>query len=222
MQTVNRQQAVSLIADMASRYIQVHGSAPRTIIVVGGTAMAMRGLRDESNDVDIFYPDDAFAPIAEDIEKRSGFRIDVTSKTNLWGSLRIHDIEQDAEVLESLEIEGFTIDIAAISPETLFVIKASSMRNKDRDDLPLLVPVVTPQGILYRTSVLLQHTESRSMQEDVLSNILSEMQLAYMDVAKPEWFSQAPALTRKYGPIIADQFGVNLISTDVPPPEMGT
>ena len=56
MQTVNRQQAVSLIADMASRYIQVHGSAPRTIIVVGGTAMAMRGLRAESNDVDIFVP----------------------------------------------------------------------------------------------------------------------------------------------------------------------
>ena len=96
------------------------------------------------------------------------------------------------------------------------------MCNKDRYDLPLLAPVVTPQGILYRTSVLLQHTESRSMQEDVLSNILSEMQLAYMDVAKPEWFSQAPALTRKYGPFVTDQFGVDLISTAVLPPEMGT
>lgn len=55
--------------------------------------MALRRLRDESEDIDIFYPDDALRIIAEDIERRSGFRIDVTSKNNLWGQLRIQDIE---------------------------------------------------------------------------------------------------------------------------------
>jgi len=38
--------------------------------------MTFRGLRDESEDIDIFYPDDALRIIGEDVEKHSRFRID--------------------------------------------------------------------------------------------------------------------------------------------------
>ena len=172
--------------------------------------MALRGLRDESEDIDIFYPDDEFHSIAEEIESRSGYRIDVTSKNNLWGQLKIQDIEQDAQVLESLEIEGFTLDIAAISPETLFVIKSSSMREKDRSDLPLLKQVTSPQEIIARSEYLLKTLETRQGREECLANILSEMQLVYMEPAKPEWFTQAREIAREYKGLLALQFGIDV------------
>ena len=210
MQAVDREAAIGIIGQMATDYVRSHGRSPKTIVVVGGTAMALRGLRDESEDIDIFYPDDEFHGIAEDIESRSGYRIYVTSKNNLWGQLKILDIEQDAQVLESLEIEGFTVDIAAISPETLFVIKSSSMREKDRDDLPLLIQVTSPQEIIARSEYLLKTLETRQSREECLGNILSEMQLVYLEPVKPEWFMQALELAREYKGFVEEQFGINV------------
>ncbi len=182
---------------------------PRTIIVVGGTAMSLRRLRDESEDVDIFYPDDAFRTITEDLERRSGFRIDVTSKNNLWGQLEIHDIEHDAQVVESVDI-GFAVDIAAISPETLFVIKSSSMRDKDRSDLGLLMGVTTPAQIMARAECLLITLETRQDREEFLGNILSEMQLVLLEEVKPEWLTQALDLASEHRDFVREQFGVSV------------
>jgi len=210
MQIVNRDQAVDIIRELAKDYMEAHGEPPRTIIVVGGTAMSLRRLRDESEDVDIFYPDDAFRTIAEDLERRSGFRIDVTSKNNLWGQLKIHDIEHDAQVVESIDIEGFAVDIAAISPETLFVIKSSSMRDKDRGDLPLLMEVTTPAQIMARAECLLKTLETRQDREEFLGNILSEMQLVLLEEVKPEWFTQAPDLASEHRDFVREQFGVSV------------
>jgi len=210
MQTVDREAAIAIIREIATNYVHSHARSPNTIIVVGGTAMALRRLRDESEDIDIFYPDDALRIIAEDIERRSGFRIDVTSKNNLWGQLRIQDIEQDAEVVESIDIEGFAVDIAAISPETLFVIKASSMREKDRDDLPLLTRVTTQQEIITRAEYLLKTLETRHGQEEFLANIVAEMQLVYLEAAKPEWFAQARELALEHNDFLKEQFGIDI------------
>ena len=113
-------------------------------------------------------------------------------------------------MLESLEIEGFTLDIAAISPETLFVIKSSSMREKDRSDLPLLKQVTSPQEIIARSEYLLKTLETRQGREECLANILSEMQLVYMEPAKPEWFTQAREIAREYKGLLALQFGIDV------------
>ena len=217
MQLIDHKTAIAIIRELATNYLHVHGSVPSTIIVVGGTAMALRGLRDESEDVDIFHPSDALRVIAEDIEQQSGFRIDVTSKNNLWGELRIRDIEQDAEVVESLEIEGFVVDIAAISPETLFVIKASSMREKDRDDLPLLTAATTQQEVIMRAEYLLNTLETKHMREEFLANIVSEMQLAYLEVAKPEWFAQARHLANEHKDFLKEQFGFSFVAQETAP-----
>jgi diaminopimelate decarboxylase len=68
MQLVDRDAAVGIIHQLAKDYMEAHGEPPRTINVVGGTAMSLRQIRDKSEDVNIFYPDDAFRTIAEDLE----------------------------------------------------------------------------------------------------------------------------------------------------------
>ncbi len=216
MPKVTRETALLIISDMVFRYIQSHGKPPNTIIAVGGTAMSLRGLRDESEDLDIFYPDAAFLSIARDLEAQSGFAIDVTSKNNLWGQIRVQDIEQDAEVLESLEIEGFTVDVAAISSETLFVIKSCSMRNKDRIDLPLLARATTPQDIISRAEFLLKTVETDANKEEMLANLLSEMQLAYLEPVNFEWFARSPEFVQEYSELINDQFQYTFTSKKQP------
>ena len=209
-EAIDRGQAVGIIRELAHRYITTHHRAPRTIIVVGGTAMTMHGLREQSSDVDIFQAEDAFAEVARELEAMSGHKIDVTSDYNLWGELDVYDIESDAEVMETLDIEGFTVDIAAISPETLFVIKASSMRDKDRADLGAIMTATSPEKVMERTQHLLEALDDRHIQQEVLSCVISEVQLVVVDVVQLEWFSSAPGLLKKHGQFITDEFGLDV------------
>lgn len=207
---LNKDDAIAVITRMTRAYMEQHGRAPRTLIAVGGTAMAMHGLRPLSEDIDLYAAEDAFAPIAESIERQSGIRIDVTSKTTLWGTLNIRDIEADAQVTESVEIDGFRVDIAAISPETLFVIKASTLRTKDRDDLPLIWPSVTIDKLMSRAESLLEKHDEHTA-NDVLMNLLSEIQVVALEPVSAEWFTEAPGLAERFRDQIERDFGVNVI-----------
>ncbi len=202
---MDRARTVETLARMAADYRARHGRPPSLLIVVGGSAMVLRGLRERSEDVDLYHPDEDFAPIASDLERRSGLRIDVTHRKNLWGDLVIRDIEHDAEVLERVEIEGFSVDLAAISPQTLFVIKASSLREKDRSDLFLLAPVVTPQNVLARAQGLLEGLEDY-LREDILCNLVSELQMVYETPLEEGWFREAGMLWERYGATLASTF----------------
>ncbi len=212
LRTLTREDAVQVITEMVQAYRNGHdGKMPRALIAVGGAAMALHNIRPISNDIDLYAPEDAFLPIALDLEKRTGIRIDVTSKTNLFGHINVRDVEQDAQVLERVTMEGFQIDIAAISPETLFVIKASTMREKDRADLPGLWNVVTPQDILKRTQTLLPNLDTSWTGEETLLNILSEMRLSGMSQVEASWFRDAPVLAKKYASLIEEAFGVDIL-----------
>lgn len=207
-QVVDRDQLILTINSMVHEYVERHGRSPRTLIAVGGSAMSMHGLRSLSEDIDLYSPDDAFAPIAVEIERASGLRIDVTSKTTLWGILNIHDIEKDAVVKESVIIDGFMVDIAAISPETLFVIKASTMRNKDRDDLPLILLHTSPERIMQRLESLLKSQDDR-VAEETLLNVISELQLVELSPVNMDWFELSPGLVKTYGRVLSCEFGIN-------------
>lgn len=209
MRVVDRENLVDTIRAMVHEYIDRHGMAPRTLIAVGGSAMALHGCRPLSEDIDLYAPEDAFAPIAAEIERESGLRIDVTSKTTLWGVLNIHDIEKDAVVKESVIVDGFVVDIAAISPETLFVIKASTMREKDRDDLPLLINHTSPDRIMVRLESLLK-SQDACLFEETLSNVISEIQLVTLEPISPAWFADAPRLAEHFGDQIERDFGTNV------------
>ena len=170
----------------------------------------MRRLREKSLDIDIFHPDDAFTEIAREMEERSGYRIDVTNRRTLWGEIEVLDIESDAEVMETLEIEGFSVDIAAISVETLFVIKASSMRDKDRADLNTLMTATDPAKVMARAEYLIQSLGYHYLKQEILANLLAEMQLVLLDAVSPSWFTNAPTLVRDFGDFIEMEFGVHI------------
>jgi hypothetical protein len=178
--------------------------------------MAMRRLRERSQDIDLFHPDSAFSAIALDLAARAHIELDVTNRTNLWGNIEVADIEADAEVVERLEIEGFGIEIAAISPETLFVIKASSMREKDRDDLPLLLPATTPKRVMARADALISTLNDSFLAGEAVINMILELQIVTLELATPDWFLDAPRLSTQYRTLLLEYFGVELRSTKHP------
>lgn len=119
-------------------------------------------------------------------------------------------IEADAQVTESVEIDGFRVDIAAISPETLFVIKASTLRTKDRDDLPLIWPSVTIDKLMNRAESLLEKHDEHTA-NDVLMNLLSEIQVVTLEPVSDKWFTEAPGLAERFRDQIERDFGVNVM-----------
>ena len=170
---VDRKKAIELVREIAASYIRKNGKPPGILIAVGGTAMALHGVRDESEDVDLYVSVREMESIATEIEASSGYRIDVTSKTNLWGRIDVWDIESDAVMMENMEIEGYYVDLAAISPETLFIVKASSMREKDRNDLSVVLPLTSPEKIMERFASLWTRQDF-FVRDESLVNILSK------------------------------------------------
>ena len=206
---LNREDAVRVIQSLYQDYADRHHRLPRMLIAVGGTAMALQDMRPLSEDIDLYAPEDAFMEFAMQLERDTGMRIDVTGKTTLWGDLNVLDIEADAQVKAQVDIvmdgNTFHVDIAAISPETLFVIKASTLREKDRDDLPLILEKTCPQKVFQRADFLLRHVD-RWVAEDVLSNLVSEMQLVTLEQANQKWLDGCtylkntfPAVFREHG-----------------------
>ena len=88
------------------------------------------------------------------------------------------------------------------------------MRDKDRDDLPLLTQVTTQQEIMTRAEYLLSTLETRHTREEFLANIVSEMQLVYLETAKPEWFARASELAHEHKDFLMEQFGISIGDQD--------
>ena len=196
MKMLGREDATRTIRQLYQAYVDQHHRVPRMLIAIGGTAMAYHDMRKLSEDIDLYCPEDAFLPLAAELETATGLRIYVTSQTTLFGTLDIRDIEEDARVMENVEVEmdgkSFSVDIAAISPETLFVIKANTLREKDRDDLPAILEKTSPEQVFQRLEVLLSHAGSWGARRDLLLNVANEMQIVTLDL-RPEWF-QHPAM----------------------------
>lgn len=190
--------AIQIIRDVYATYEHKTTRKPRIVIAIGGMAMAMHGLRDSSGDVDLYIPDRRMASLAAEMEKEIGYPIDVTWKNTLWGSLKITDIESDAVVMEHALVNGETVDIAAVSVETLFILKTASMRPKDKQDLFILMPPATPQSVFGRFAQLWSQQEPH-LAEQCLSDLAAEIQmvtrqpiaLAYLDAipepVKTQW-----------------------------------
>jgi hypothetical protein len=185
---------------LAQMYIEATQTPPRVLIAVGGTAMVLRGIRRASEDIDLFSIDPPLIALAAQIEKETGIPIDITTQHTLWGELNIYDIEEDAQILENIPILGHTVKIAAISPETLFVVKSASMRIKDREDLPLLITHASPPAIIRRAFQLYKNQEDPYHAEEMFINVLSEIQLALCSPLKPEYFAE---LTEEQKELIA-------------------
>lgn len=217
---VDRDHLVGCIKELAARYVHKTGRAPRMLITFGGSAMALHGIRATSEDVDLYAPDPKLLSLARDVERETGYTIDLTNKKNLMGDLVIKDIEEDAEVMERVEVLGQEVDIAAISPETLFVIKANTLREKDRDDLFLILPYTSWPKVIARMATLWSQQPSFEA-EVMLSNTLSELQMVGERVAcLADFEGVPPEIMAQWAPIIERDFPY--VTAIQPPPDNDT
>jgi hypothetical protein len=212
---LNREDAVCVIQSLYQGYVDHNHRLPRMLIAVGGTAMALHAMRPLSEDIDLYAPEDAFLENAMQLERDTGMRIDVTSKTTLWGDLNVIDIEADAQVKGQVDVVmngvTFHVDIAAISPETLFVIKASTMREKDRDDLPSILQKTSPNKVFQRADTLLRNMD-RYIATEIIRNIISEMQMVTLEMIPLEWLDGCSFLKSHFQETLDKEFSLHISS----------
>lgn len=196
---INQDDLKNIISLLNQRYLERTGSPAQTVILVGGSAMMAHGVKNESKDIDIYCKDADMINIAKEIEVETGFMIDVTPDKDLWNDdIIIHDIEEDAQSSDRFVISGYDSHVAAVSPETLFVIKTMSMRDQDRDDMLLLSKKTTPVKIMNRAATLLTKNASKQMETaDILSLLISEIQLGFNEIFNSEWLKTDPPIKDK-------------------------
>lgn len=204
----DKERTVECVKMLAEMYYENTGNVPRILVAVGGSAMVLRDLRSTSEDVDVFVLDEDLINVARVLEEETGFTVDVTSHRNLWGELDIYDIEEDAEVMKNFDLVGHKVNLSAISAETLFVIKASSLREKDKDDLELLMPYVDPQTLMLRVATLFSNQPDPYYAEEMVVNVIGEVQVLTGQPVQMEYFDQVPEeLKAAIMPIVEDNFG---------------
>lgn len=126
-----------------------------TIILVGGTALSAHGIRNLSEDVDLYikeFSDDVVFQLERELKKTYGeqFKLDVTATENLWGSILLRDITDHSPTYSLLEVNNQHYEIKALSIEDLFLLKLSAGRDKDRRDLPAIAAKTTSDALIQR------------------------------------------------------------------------
>jgi hypothetical protein len=80
-----------------------------------------------------------------------GFRLDVTTGENVWGTILVRDIAT-SPVLGT--ISG--LELRALRIEDLFLLKLASGRTRDLEDLELLAPRTTTDALVDRWNQLVK------------------------------------------------------------------
>lgn len=163
--SVSFDDAVEVIQDLAIAFRSATGRPLRSIVSVGGTALAAHAVRDTSEDVDVYVSevDDA---VLETVTKKHAarfgprFKIDATPSNTLWGAIGIPDIESSPVVRDTDGRDG--IAVRALSVETLYIVKSAADREKDQSDIRALAMHTTYAATLARARELFPWYVDRS------------------------------------------------------------
>ncbi len=155
--TVAFDDAVEVIRDLAVTFRSATGRPLRSVVSVGGTALAAHAVRDRSEDIDVYLSevDDAVLYlVTKKYAARFGprFKIDATPSNTLWGAIAIADIESSPIVRGSDGEE--TVAVRALSIETLYIVKTAANRAKDQADIQALAMRTTYAATLSRAKQL--------------------------------------------------------------------
>lgn len=154
-------EALTVIAKLIEQSQRSGAPIHDTIVVVGGTALSAHGIRDLSEDVDLYvktFSDDVVFQVERELRESYGpaFKLDVTAMENLWGFILLRDIDEHSLTYRTLEAAGRSFTIKALSIEDLFLLKLNAGREKDRQDLPLIAAKTTPEALIERFNVVVQ------------------------------------------------------------------
>lgn len=152
-----------------------------TIVVVGGTAMCINKIRMASYDIDVYCGESTFkvaALLEGKFKAKYGnrFRLDVTMDSKIWGSINIGDIA-DSPIYDTIELDGNLYPVRTLDPATLFILKSSSARDRDIDDVDVIRDHVKIDSILKRMAELVKFNPDT----DFIETVLSEIQAQYLE-----------------------------------------
>ena len=149
------------------------------IVLVGGSALAAHGVREDSLDVDIYTPNpphDVVFRVEKELEAvyGEGFRLDVTGTENVWGNVLLRDIGSSPEVA-IIESDGRRVRLQALRLEDVFLLKISAGRKKDRADIALLGRILSVTAVVSRFNQVLPWyggTGVMGFADDVVSELI--------------------------------------------------
>ena len=153
-ESVSLTDALEVIRDLLQEQLRLTGRLPRTVVMLGGTALAAQRIRERSEDVDLYMSeieDAAVLTVQESYRRKYGeaFKIDATPVNTVWGDIAINDIA-DSPVMATVEVGGSRVEVRALSPETVYLLKAAAYRDKDVPDLPIIAGRCAETSLLVR------------------------------------------------------------------------
>lgn len=171
--------ALEVIEDLLREQLKTSGRIPETIVTLGGTALAALRIRERSDDVDLYMSeidDAAIDTVTQKYRARYGFdfKIDATPGNTIWGSFAIDDIDQSPTVA-TIEIGDVAVRIRALTPETLYLVKVSADRPKDRIDVPLIASKCSYDSLLPRALQLFPWYGDRSAFPEYIERLARSM-----------------------------------------------
>lgn len=177
-------EALTVIAKLIERSLQVEEPIDHTIVVVGGTALSAHGIRNLSEDVDLYvktFSDDIVFQVERELMEVYGpaFKIDVTATENLWGFILLRDIEKHSPTYKAIEVSGQIFIVKALSIEDLFLLKLDAGREKDRQDLPLIAARTTPEALIHRFNTIIQWHGNRPALPGYADELVRRMEICY-------------------------------------------
>jgi hypothetical protein len=194
LQTLGGAEVLSIVTALCRAYrAQNPKRKPAVLVALGGTAMALHGLRDQSHDVDLYTPDACFASQHSPVVMIDDHpvMIDVTTNTHVWGEIDIVDIEADSILADRIEIEGQTIDLRVVSIETMMILKVNAGRTKDRADITALMGRTTPEAVFRRLAAIWKPNEKQSAIVETLDRLVDIYEEIEWKI-EPGWFSSVP------------------------------
>lgn len=177
-------EALRVIVRLIERSQQASEPIDHTIIVVGGTALSAHGIRNLSEDVDLYvqtFSDDVVFQVERELIEIYGpaFKIDVTATENLWGFILLRDIEEHSPTYKMLEVAGQIFTVKALSIEDLFLLKMNAGREKDRQDLPLIAARTTPEALIQRFNVIVQWHGNKPALPGYADELVRQLEICY-------------------------------------------
>lgn len=159
---------------------RTRGETPRSpVVLVGGTALAGWQIRAYSRDVDLYMPEisaDAVEIVEQELQARygPGFRLDVTTGENVWGTILLRDIAASPVlgVIAGLELRALRI-------EDLFLLKLASGRMRDLDDLELIAPRTTGEALVDRWNQIIKWHGDRHAILGFADALVAQLQRRY-------------------------------------------
>ncbi len=158
--------AVEVLADLATRHAALTSKPLGSLVLIGGTALAAYAIRQRSHDVDLYasgLDDRAVIETTARFSSRFGpqFKIDATPSNTIFGTIALADIEA-SPIVRELRIAGQTLHIRSLSPETLYIVKAAANRGKDIADLRQIARSIDYPSVLDRAKQLFPWYADRS------------------------------------------------------------